>query len=127
VGAIVGGTIGGAAALALLAVGAYLVYRRHVYNKGAYASVFNQQGTGLIDRSNGATTSMTHNRFPSDSTSTYFSPGNPVSPSQQYTMYSPQPQTVYPSLQGSFSPPPGTDISVYTTRAGQHSNAIPQV
>ncbi|KAJ8590934.1 hypothetical protein M405DRAFT_880808 [Rhizopogon salebrosus TDB-379] len=117
-GAIVGGTVGGAAALALIAVGAYLLYRRHAFNKGAYAAVFNRRGTGIIDRTNDASTTMTHSRFPSD-TSTQFAPG--------YSAYSPQPQMMYPSFQGSFSPPPRTDTSVYTTRGGQPSSAIPLV
>ncbi|KAG2134594.1 uncharacterized protein EDB93DRAFT_1172347 [Suillus bovinus] len=43
-GAIVGGTIGGAAALLFLVIAAYLLYRRHVYKKGVYVSVINQQG-----------------------------------------------------------------------------------
>ncbi|OJA10612.1 hypothetical protein AZE42_09932 [Rhizopogon vesiculosus] len=125
VGAIVGGTVGAAAFIALLAIGAYLVYRRRVYNN-AYASVTRQQGTGYIDRGDGTTTRMTHSRFGSE-TSSHFALGQSMSPSQQYTVYSPQPQTVYPSLQGSFSPPPRTDTSVYTTHGGQTSNAIPLV
>ncbi|KAG1746904.1 hypothetical protein EDB19DRAFT_331938 [Suillus lakei] len=130
VGAIVGGTIGGAAALLLLVITAYLLYRRHVYKKGVYASAINQQGTAFMSFPS------THNRIPSDAS---FSPsmsgppglhGQSISPSQQYgTAYSPQPQTAYPSLQGSFSPPPQTDISVYTTHTsnGQRSDVIPMV
>ncbi|KAG1814374.1 uncharacterized protein BJ212DRAFT_1482111 [Suillus subaureus] len=103
-----GGTIGTLAALSLFAVGAYLVYRRHVYKKGAYASVVNQQP--FIDRGDGAATRMTHNRFPSDSSDFSQSFGSPVlygqslSPSQYGTVYSPQPQMAYPSLQAD-SPP----------------------
>ncbi|KAG0703452.1 hypothetical protein DFH29DRAFT_1068580 [Suillus ampliporus] len=123
VGAIVGGTIGGAAALLLVVIGAYLLYRRHVYKKGA--SVINRQGTAF------------HTRSPSDSSN--FAPsmsgppvlyGQSLSPSPQNgTVYSSQPQTTYPSLQGSFSPPPRTDTSVYTTHtsSGQRSEAIPMV
>lgn len=131
VGAIVGGTIGTLAALSLFAVGAYLVYRRHVYKKGAYASVVNQQP--FIDRGDGAATRMTHNRFPSDSSDFSQSFGSPVlygqslSPSQYGTVYSPQPQMAYPSLQGSFSPPPRAATSLHTTNSRQPSDAIPMV
>ncbi|OAX33199.1 hypothetical protein K503DRAFT_541162 [Rhizopogon vinicolor AM-OR11-026] len=115
-GAISGGTVGAAAAIALLVICAYLLYRRRVYNN-AYAS---------IARSNGATTRMTRSRFGSE-TSTYFALGQPMSPSQQYTVYSPQSQTLYPFFQGSFSPP-RTDMSIFHTAHGvQTSNAIPLV
>jgi hypothetical protein len=128
VGMIVGGTIGGAAALLLLAITAYLLYRRHVYRQGAHASTMNQQGTFMPS-------SGTHNRIPSDTSD--FAPsmsgplsfyGQVVSPSQQHEIaYSPQPQTVYSSLQGSSSPLPRTDMSVYTTSTsnGQRPNVIP--
>lgn len=131
VGAIVGGTIGGAAALLFLIIAAYLLYRRHVYRKGVHASVINQQGMAFMPLSG------THNRIPSDTSN--FNPsmsgplglfGQSVSPSQQYeTAYSPQPQTTYPSMQGSFSPLPLTDTSVYTTHTsnGQRSDVIPMV
>jgi multisubunit Na+/H+ antiporter MnhC subunit len=139
VGAIVGGTIGGAAALLLLAIGAYLLYRRHVYKKGVHASTINQQGTTFTPSSG------THSRMPSDTS--YFAPsmsgplalyGQPGSPSQQHeisyspqprTAYSPQPQTTYSSLQGSFSPLPQTNMSVYTTSPsnGQRPDVIPMV
>jgi hypothetical protein len=131
VGAIVGGTVGGAAALLFLVIAAYLLYRRHVYRKGAQASFINQQGMAFMPMSG------THNRIPSDTSN--LSPsmsgslglyGQSVPPSQQHeTAYSPIPQTVYPSLQGSFSPPPRTDPSVYTTHTsnGQRSDAIPMV
>lgn len=46
VGAIVGGTVGGAVALLLLAIGAYILYRRHTYRKGHRA--INRQGTAFI-------------------------------------------------------------------------------
>jgi hypothetical protein len=129
VGMIVGGTIGGAAALLLLAITAYLLYRRHVYRQGAHASTINQQGTTFMPSSG------THNRIPSDTSD--FAPsmsgplsfyGQVVSPSQQHEIaYSPQPQTVYSSLQGSSSPLPRTDMSVYTTSTsnGQRPNVIP--
>ncbi|KAG2147504.1 hypothetical protein DEU56DRAFT_784315 [Suillus clintonianus] len=132
VGAIVGGTVGGAAALLFFAVVSYLLYRRRVYKKGVDASAINQQGSAFMPLSG-----MTHNRIPSDTSN--FGPsmsspaelyGQSISPSQQYgTVYSPQPQTVYPSLQGSFSPPPRTDVSVYTTHTsnGQRSDVIPMV
>jgi multisubunit Na+/H+ antiporter MnhC subunit len=139
VGAIVGGTIGGAAALLLLAIGAYLLYRRHVYKKGVHASTINQQGTTFMPSSG------THSRMPSDTS--YFAPsmsgplalyGQPGSPSQQHeisyspqprTAYSPQPQTTYSSLQGSFSPLPQTNMSVYTTSPsnGRRPDVIPMV
>lgn len=127
-GAIVGGVVGAVAVLALFAVGAYKLYKRHVYRVGEYASLANQRRAGFIDtgRIDGVTTRMTHNRFGSD-TSTQFAPGHSLSPSQQYNVYSPQPQTAYTSMQGSFSPPPRTDTSIYTTNGGQTSNAIPLV
>ncbi|KAG1775093.1 hypothetical protein EV702DRAFT_460834 [Suillus placidus] len=112
VGGIVGVTVGTLAALSFFAIGAYLVYRRHVYKKGVYASVINQQP--FIDRGDGAATRMTHNHFPSDSSNfsqAFGSPalyGQSLSPSQYGTVYSPQPQMAYPSLQGTFSPPPRT-------------------
>jgi len=128
VGAIVGGTVGAAAVLALLAIGAYMLYKRHMYRKGQYASVANQRRAGFIDSGgiDGTATRMTHSRFGSD-TSTQFAPGHSLPSSQQYGVYSPQPQTAYPSMQGSFSPPPRTDTSIYTTHGGQTSNAIPLV
>ncbi|KAG1765247.1 hypothetical protein EDD22DRAFT_881253 [Suillus occidentalis] len=131
VGAIVGGTIGGVAALLFLIIAAYLLYRRHVYRKGVHASVINQQGMAFMPLSG------THTRIPSDTSN--FAPsssgplelfGQSVSPSQQYeTAYSPQPQTAYPSMQGSFSPLPQTDTSLYTTHTSnaQRSDAIPMV
>jgi hypothetical protein len=131
VGAIVGGTIGALAALSLLAVGAYLVYRRHVYKKGVYASVINQQP--FIDRGDGAATRMTHNRFPSGSSNFSQSFGSPVlygqslAPSQYGTVYSPQPQLAYPSLRGSFSPPSRAGTSLHTTPSRQQNDAIPMV
>ncbi|KAG2028597.1 hypothetical protein BDR03DRAFT_1019594 [Suillus americanus] len=113
VGAIVGGTIGGAAALSFLAIVAYLLYRRHVYRKGARASAINPQGMTFMPLSG------THNRIPSDTSNFVPSMSGPlalygqsVSPSQQHeTAYSSQPQTAYPSLQGSFSPLSRTDVS----------------
>ncbi|KAG2036165.1 hypothetical protein BDR03DRAFT_1092655 [Suillus americanus] len=115
VGAIVGGTIGGAAALLFLVIAAYLLYKRHVYRKGDRAFAINQQGTTLM--------SGTHNRIPSD-TSNF---AQSVSLSQQHEItYSSQPQTAYPSLQGSFSPLPRTDMSVYTSNS-QRPDAIPMV
>ncbi|KAG1775095.1 hypothetical protein EV702DRAFT_460922 [Suillus placidus] len=131
VGAIVGGTIGGVAALSFFAIVAYLLYRRHVYRKGVHASVINPQGMTFMPLSG------THNRIPSDTSN--FAPsmsgplafyGQSVSPSQQHeTAYSSEPQTAYPSLQGSFSPPPRTDVSVYTTHTsnGQRHDAIPMI
>ncbi|KAG2342669.1 hypothetical protein BDR05DRAFT_948741 [Suillus weaverae] len=119
VGGIVGITVGTLAALSFFAIGAYLVYRRHVYKKGVYASVINQQP--FIDRGDGAATRMTHH-FPSDSSNfsqRFGSPalyGQSLSPSQYGTVYSPQPQMAYPSLQGSFSPPP---------RTGTHNSIFP--
>ncbi|KAG2147503.1 hypothetical protein DEU56DRAFT_125963 [Suillus clintonianus] len=130
VGGIVGGTIGALAALSLLAIGAYLVYRRHVYKKGAYTTVINQ---AFIDRGDGAATRISHNRFPSGSSIFTRSVGSPVlygqslSPSQHGTVYAPQPQLAYPSLQGSFSPPPRTDTSPFTTRSRPQFDAIPMV
>ncbi|KAG0703454.1 hypothetical protein DFH29DRAFT_1068581 [Suillus ampliporus] len=130
--AIVGGTVGTVAALSLLAIGAYLMYRRHVYKKGLYASVVNKQA--FIDRDDGTTTRMTHNRIPPDTSN--FSPsvfGFPVlyeqssSTSQYGTVYSPQPQIAYPSLQGSFAPPPRTSTAPYTTHGMKQSDAIPMV
>ncbi|KIK46141.1 hypothetical protein CY34DRAFT_800856 [Suillus luteus UH-Slu-Lm8-n1] len=131
VGAIVGGTIGGIAALLFLIIVAYLLYRRHVYRKGVHASVINQQGMAFMPLSG------THNRIPSDTSNLAPSMSGPlglfgqsVSPSQQYeTAYSPQPQTTYPSMHGSFSPLPQTDTSLYTTHTsnGQRSDAIPMV
>ncbi|KAG1839940.1 hypothetical protein C8R48DRAFT_741092 [Suillus tomentosus] len=107
VGAIVGGTIGGAAALSFLVIATYLLYRRHVYRKGGYALAINQQGTTFIPSS--------HNRIPAD-TSDLAPPmsgplamyGQSVSPSQQY-------QTAHPSPHGSSLPLPRMDLSVYTT------------
>ncbi|KAG2049108.1 hypothetical protein BDR06DRAFT_961823 [Suillus hirtellus] len=58
VGAIVGGTIGGAAALSFLVIATYLLYRRHAYRKGGYALAINQQRTTFIP--------LSHNRIPSD-------------------------------------------------------------
>jgi len=129
VGAIVGGTVGGAAALLFLVIAAYILYRRHVYRN---TSVINQQGTTFIPQSG------THNRIPSDTSNFSASMsgslglyGQPaVSSSQQYeTSYSPQPQTAYPSLQGSYSPIPRTDMTVYTTHSsnGRPGDAIPMV
>ncbi|KAG2101813.1 uncharacterized protein F5147DRAFT_708106 [Suillus discolor] len=129
VGAIVGGTVGGAAALLFLVIATYILYRRHVYRN---ASVINQQGTTFIPQSG------THNRIPSDTSNFSASMsgslalyGQPtVSSSQQYeTSYSPQPQTAYPSLQGSYSPIPRTDMTVYTTHSsnGRPGDAIPMV
>ncbi|KAG1908736.1 uncharacterized protein F5891DRAFT_1180281 [Suillus fuscotomentosus] len=129
VGAIVGGTVGGAAALLFLVIAAYILYRRHVYRN---ASVINQQGTTFIPQSG------THNRIPSDTSNFSASMsgslglyGQPaVSSSQQYeTSYSPQPQTAYPSLQGSYSPIPRTDMTVYTTHSsnGRPGDVIPMV
>ncbi|KAG2101810.1 uncharacterized protein F5147DRAFT_295966 [Suillus discolor] len=121
VGAIVGGTIGGAAAHSFLVIAAYLLYRRHVYRKGGYASAINQQGTTFIPSS--------HNRIPSDSSDLATSMSGPlamygqsVSPSQQY-------QTAYLSPHGSSLPVPRMDVSVYTTHTGnsQRSDAIPMV
>ncbi|KAG1741801.1 uncharacterized protein EDB91DRAFT_315538 [Suillus paluster] len=122
----VGVIVGGAAALLLVAIGAYLLYRRHVYKKGAYAAIINQKGTAshnldLFDSSNLAPST--------------FGPavlyGQSLSSSQQYSpqQYSPQPQRAYPSLQSSFSPPPWTDTFVYTTHtsSGQPSEAIPMI
>ncbi|KAG2066763.1 hypothetical protein BDR04DRAFT_1233804 [Suillus decipiens] len=133
VGGIVGGTIGALAALSLFAVGAYLVYRRHVYKKAVYATVINQQP--FVDRSDGTATRMTHDRFPSGSSNFSHSFGSPAavqygqssSPSQYGIVYAPQPQTAYPSFPGSFSPPPRTDTSFNTTHTRQHSDAIPMV
>ncbi|KAG2066765.1 hypothetical protein BDR04DRAFT_1159893 [Suillus decipiens] len=129
VGAIVGGTVGGAAVLLLLAVGAYLLYRRHIYRK-VYVSAIHQQGTPFMSPG-------THNRIPSDMS--HFAPsmsgplalyGQSTSPSQQLgTAFYSQPQATYPSLQGSASPPPRTDASVYTTQTtnGRRPDAIPMV
>ncbi|KAG1741800.1 uncharacterized protein EDB91DRAFT_315577 [Suillus paluster] len=129
--AIVGGTIGSVAALSLLAIGAYLMYRRHLYKKGLYASVVNQQA--FIARGDGTTTRLTPNRRPSNTSN--FSPsvfGSPVlyghlSPSQY--VYSPRPQMAYPSLQGSLSPPPRANTTPYTThsRQQQRCDAIPMI
>ncbi|KAG1814372.1 uncharacterized protein BJ212DRAFT_368455 [Suillus subaureus] len=132
VGAIVGGTIGGAAALLLLAIGAYILYRRHVYRKGVHVSAINQQGTTFMSSSG------THSRFPSDTSNFAPSMSGPLAlygqsvsppPPQNEIVYSSQPQTTYPSLQGSFSPLPQTNMSVYTTYTGngQRSDVIPMV
>jgi hypothetical protein len=131
VGAIVGGTIGALAALSLFAVGAYLVYRRHVYKQGAYASVINQQP--FIDRGDGAATRMTHDSVPPDSSNFSQSFVSPVlygqsPPTSQYgTVYSPQPQMAFSSLQGSLSPPPRPVTSLHTTHIMQPSDAIPML
>ncbi|KAG2101809.1 uncharacterized protein F5147DRAFT_708097 [Suillus discolor] len=133
VGAIVGGTLGTLAALSLFAVGAYLLYKRHVYKKGVYASVINQQP--FVNRGAGAATRMTPNRFPPDpsnfSQSSFGSPvlyGQSTSSLQYGTVYSPQPQTAYPSLQGSFTPPPRTvTTSLHTTHSRQHPDSMPMV
>ncbi|KAG1908735.1 uncharacterized protein F5891DRAFT_1180280 [Suillus fuscotomentosus] len=121
VGAIVGGTIGGAAALSFLVIATYILYRRHVYRKGGYALAINQQGTTFIPSS--------HNRIPSDTSDLAPSVSGPlamygqsVSPSQQY-------QTAYLSPHGSSLPLPRMDLSVYTTHTGngQRSDAVPMV
>ncbi|KAG1852459.1 hypothetical protein DFJ58DRAFT_791160 [Suillus subalutaceus] len=128
VGAIAGGTIGGAAALLFLVIGAYLLYKRHVYRKGVRAFAVNQQGTTFMPSSG------THNRIPSDTSNLVPLMSGPLAlygqsvfPSQQHEIiYSSQPQTAYPSLQGSFSPLPPTDMSVYTSN-NQRPDIIPMV
>ncbi|KAG2134593.1 uncharacterized protein EDB93DRAFT_842592 [Suillus bovinus] len=133
VDAIIGGTLGALASLSLFAVGAYLVYRRHMYKKGQYASVMHRQP--FVSSGDGAAAHMTHNRFPPDSSNFPGSFGSFVlygqslstGPSQYGTIYSSPPQTTYPSMQGSFTPPPRTDTSLYTTHSRHHSNAMPMV
>ncbi|KAG2361883.1 hypothetical protein BDR07DRAFT_1090696 [Suillus spraguei] len=59
VGAIVGGTVGGAVALLFISIGAYILYRRHTYRKGVRVPAINRQGTAFIFPG-------IHRRIPSD-------------------------------------------------------------
>jgi len=121
VGAIVGGTIGGAAALLFLVIAAYLLYKRHVYRKGGYALAINQQGTTFIPSS--------HNRIPSDTSDLVPSMSGPLAMYGQSVYPSQQYQTAYLSPHGSSLPLPRMDLSAYTTHTGngQRSDAIPMV
>ncbi|KAI6040046.1 hypothetical protein EDC04DRAFT_2567640 [Pisolithus marmoratus] len=106
-GAIVGGTVGGAAFLLLLALGIYILYKRRRYRRLQTTPVAEVNGVPNPSW-------QAHNRQLSDQSTTSFLQRSTVSAMTYYTGSGTQ-----------TSPPPRTDTTSYNTSGTQSRPALP--